>query len=272
MVPNLIVGPVTVSTHDAFTVLALVVGLGMYYRELARRGWLDETIIWISLAAVIGGAIGARTITAWEHLEYYGDAAAAGVPITVLIENSGKSIIGAVAGGYLGTTLAKRWFGYTRSTGDCYVFAIAVATAIGRIGCFLTELPLGTPTTLPWGISVDQSLRAACSWCALPMHPSMLYEVLFNLVAVVAIWRYRHRVPIPGDTLKLYLLAAVAFRFLVEFVRGNEPQGFGLTGPQWVLIPLGALLVAHVIRRIRSHAYRVPVPPPPISDLGATAS
>lgn len=274
MVPVLTFGPLTVSTHDVFTVLGLLVGLAIYYRELARRGWLDDTIVWISLVAIVGGAIGARTITAWEHLDYYTAAAAASLPLTELIENSGKSIIGAVAGGYLATTLAKRWFGYTRSTGDCYVLAIPVATAIGRVGCFLTELPLGTPTTLPWGVSVDPAVAAGfavCPGCTLPMHPSMLYEIAFNLVAVVVIWRYRDRVPIPGDALKVYLLAAAVFRFLVESVRANPPQALGLTGPQWVLIPLVAVLLAFFVRRLRSGAYRVPRPPLPVPSLGVRA-
>jgi len=256
------VGPVTILTHDAFTVLALVVGLSIYYRELSRRGWLETRIVWISLAAVLAGAIGARTITAWEHVEYY--TSLEGVPLSVAIENSGKSLIGALAGGYLGIVLAKRAFGYTRSTGDCYVLAIPIATAIGRVGCFLSELPLGTPTTLPWGVSVSAEAAAAfarCPGCELPMHPSMLYEILFNLVAVAVIVRYRARVPVVGDTLKLYLLAAGTFRFIVEFVRGNEPQALGLTGPQWVLIPLVGLLLAHFARQWWRDAWRVPVPP-----------
>ncbi len=265
------VGSVTVLTHDAFTLLALFVGLWIYYRELARRGWLDAPIVWISLAAIVGGAIGARTITAWEHVEYY--AAFGDRSLTELIEGSGKSIIGAVAGGYVATVLAKRRFGYTRATGDCYLLAIPVATAIGRVGCFLSELPLGTPTTLPWGISVSPAAAAAfdaCPGCTLPMHPSMLYEILFNLVAIAVIVRYRDLVPIPGDALKLYLLAAAIFRFLVEFVRGNEPQALGLTGPQWVLIPLGGLLLVHFVRRARTGAYRVPAPPPPLGRLEVT--
>jgi phosphatidylglycerol:prolipoprotein diacylglycerol transferase len=256
------IGPVTILTHDAFTILALLVGLALYYRELARRGWLETRIVWISLAAIVTGAIGARTITAWEHVEYY--KALDGVPLSLAIENSGKSLIGALAGGYLGTVLAKRAFGYTRSTGDCYVLAIPVATAIGRIGCFLSELPLGTPTTLPWGVSVSAEAAAAfarCPGCELPMHPSMLYEIVFNLVAVAVIVRYRRRVPVVGDTLKLYLLAAGIFRFLVEFVRGNEPQALGLTGPQWVLIPLVALLLAHFTRQWWRGAWSVPLPP-----------
>ena len=264
MVPTLgQIGPVAIGTHDTFTVLAIAVGLAIYYRELRRRGMLGATIVWISLTAILGAALGARLITAWEHPAYY--AAFGDEPLTVAIEHSGKSILGALAGGYLAIYLAKRAFGYTRSTGDCYVLAIPIATAIGRVGCFLSELPLGTPTSLPWGISVSPATAAqfaVCPYCGGPMHPSMVYEILFNLLAVAIILRWRDRVPVPGDALKAYLLAAGVFRFLVEFVRGNPPQALGLSGPQWVLIPLVGLLVLHFARQLRRDAYRVPIPPP----------
>jgi phosphatidylglycerol---prolipoprotein diacylglyceryl transferase len=257
-------------THDAFSVLAVAVGFAIYYRELRRRDWLDRRIVAVSIAAVVGALIGARVITAWEHLEYY--SALDGVPLTVAIEQSGKSLIGALAGGYLGIALAKRATGYSRSTGDAYLLAIPVATAIGRVGCFLSELPLGTPTDLPWGMAVSPEAAAAfarCPGCDLPMHPSMLYEIVFSVVAALLIVRYRDRVPVPGDGLRLYLLAAGVFRFLVEFVRANEPQALGLTGPQWVLIPLVGLLVLHFVRQWRRGAYRVPAAPIPL-PLGGT--
>ena len=263
-------GPWRILTHDVFSVLAVVVGFAIYYRELRRRDWLDGRIVAVSITAVAGALIGARLITAWEHVEYY--TALDAVPLTVAIEHSGKSLIGALAGGYLGIAVAKRVTGYTRSTGDAYLLAIPVATAIGRVGCFLSELPLGTPTDLPWGIAVSPEAAAAftrCPGCGGPMHPSMLYEIGFNVVAAVLIVRYRDRVPVPGDGLRLYLLAAGVFRFLVEFVRGNEPQALGLTGPQWVLIPLIGLLVLHFVRQWRRGAYRVPPAPIPI-PLGGT--
>ena len=258
------VGPLVIATHDVFTLAAIAVGLAMYYRELRRRGWLDPRIVWISLAAVLGAGLGARVITVWERPEVF--AAIAVVPLSVAIEHSGKSLIGALAGGYLAIVVAKRAFGYTRSTGDAYALAVPVATVVGRIGCFLSELPLGTPTGLPWGVSVSPAAAAGfpvCPGCDGPMHPSMVYEIAFNAVAALAIVRWRHRVPLPGETLKLYLLAAGSFRFLVEFVRGNPPQALGLTGPQWVLIPLVGLLVVHFARQARSDAWRVPAPPPP---------
>jgi prolipoprotein diacylglyceryltransferase len=271
MIPTLSIGSVSVSTHDLFTILALVVGLALYYLALRRRGWLEPRIVAISIAAVLGGALGARLITAWEHLEVY--ATFDDVPLTWAIEHSGKSLIGAIAGGYLATVVAKRALGYTRSTGDAYVLAIAVATVIGRVGCYLSELPLGTPTDLPWGVSVSPEAAAAferCPGCALPMHPSMLYEIAFNLVAIAVILRYRDRVTVPGDALKAYLLAAGFFRLWVETVRGNEPQALGLTGPQWVLIPLVAVLALHFVRQVRRGAYRVPAPPAPPTPAGVT--
>ena len=266
MVPTIELGPWRILTHDLFTVLALTVGLVLYYRDLRRRGWLDDRIVTVSVAAIVGALIGARLITAWEHLEYY--TALDGVPLTVAIEQSGKSLIGALAGGYLGIAIAKRALGYTRSTGDAYLLAIPVATAIGRIGCFLSELPLGTPTDLPWAIGVPAEAAAAfarCPGCEVPMHPSMLYEIAFNVIAAIVVVRYRDRVPVPGDGLRMYLLAAGIFRFLVESVRGNEPQALGLTGPQWVLIPLVGLLVMHFIRQMRRGAYRVPPAPVPVT-------
>src|SRR5262249_33260128 len=154
-------------------------------------------IFWISIAAVFGAGIGCRLITAWEHPAYY--ASIGDVPMTYYIAHSGKGIIGGLAGGYLAITLSKRAFGYTRSTGDCSVAGLAIGTAIGRIGCFLSELPLGTPTNLPWGMTVSDAAAqhfAYCPYCKQKMHPSMLYEIIFHVVAFILILRFRHRVPV----------------------------------------------------------------------------
>jgi len=257
-------GDVTLYTHDFFSLTAIAVGFAIYFWELRRRGWLDSRIVWISLAALLGAAFGARLITSWERPEVY--AAFTSLPLTVAIERSGKSIIGAIAGGYVAIALAKRAFGYGRSTGDAYVLAIPIATAIGRIGCFLSELPLGTPTSLPWGMTVNPAAAAAfpvCPGCDVAMHPTMLYEIGFNVVAAVLIWSFRSRVPAPGDALKIYLLGAGIFRFLVEYLRTSPKQALDLTAPQWVLIPFIGLLGLHFVRQAARGAWRIPIPPSP---------
>ena len=135
--------------------------LRVYYASLRRRGWLDERIVLISLAVLLGGIVGARVVTGWESLDDYGRALDAGAPLSYVLMHGNKSLVGALIGGYLAGVLAKRALGYTRSTGDAYVLALPIAIAIGRVGCFLSELPLGTATTLPWGVSVDSAAAEA---------------------------------------------------------------------------------------------------------------
>jgi phosphatidylglycerol:prolipoprotein diacylglycerol transferase len=263
MVPTLRLGGLAVGTHDLFSIAGILAGLALYYVALRRRGMLDHRILLISVGVLIGGALGGRLLLSWEHLEAYRDLGRA--PLTWVIEHSGKSLLGAIAGGWIAAVVAKRALRYPYSTGDCYALALPVAVAIGRVGCFLSELPLGTPTTLPWGVTVPAAASAGLAWCpgcTGPMHPSMLYEIAFNLVAVAVILRWGRRVPVSGDLLKTYLLAAFVFRFLVEFVRGNEIQALGLTGPQLVLVPMTALLAAHFIREAREGLWRIPAPPP----------
>jgi phosphatidylglycerol:prolipoprotein diacylglycerol transferase len=254
------VGRITVYTHDFFTLAGIAVGLALYYQALRRDRILGYQIVLISAAALVGGAIGARLITSWEIL---GDVNAAHAPLTYVLTHGPKSILGGLAGGYLAIVLAKRALGYTLSTGDYYAAAIPLALAIGRVGCFLSELPLGTPTGLPWGMTVSPEAAAAfprCPGCGGPMHPSMLYEIGFNLGAFALIATRGPLLPVRGDTLKAYLLAYAVFRFLVEFVRGNEVQFAGLTGPQLVLVPLAALLAWHFVQQVRSGVYRMPAP------------
>ena len=60
-----------------------------------------------------------------------------------------------------GVELAKRACGVTRSTGDQFVWPLAVGTAIGRLGCFFTGLDdhtYGTATRLPWGVDFGDGI------------------------------------------------------------------------------------------------------------------
>jgi hypothetical protein len=59
--------------------------------------------------------------------------------------------------------------------------------------------------------------------------------------------RHPHRLLL-GELFKVYLLAYAAFRFLVEFVRGNEVVWAGLTRSQLFLIPSILLLAGYFVR------------------------
>lgn len=95
---------------------------------------------------------------------------------------------------------------------------LALGTAVGRVGCFLTGLPdktYGVTTTLPWGVDFGDSVAR---------HPTQLYESLFVLTFALALWLAMRRRPLPpGALFRLYFASYFAFRFAVEFIKPREP-------------------------------------------------
>ncbi len=252
------VGTVGVPTHPFFVGVGLLVAGLTFVVEARRRERLDEAMGWIVAGTLLGGALGARLSTLWGYVDSAPDPSLAGALL-----DGGKSILGGLSGAYVGALVAKRLVGYQRSTGDLFAPAIALGMAVGRVGCFLTE-QIGTPTSLPWGISVGPGTAARiphCPWCAsgVAMHPSMLYEIAFHLVAFGVLLRLRGRLRVEGDGFKLYLLGYALFRFWVEFVRGGDQVLAGLTRPQLFLIPSALVLGAYFARRAtRRGAHRAP--------------
>ena len=95
-----------------------------------------------------------------------------------------RSILSGLVGAYAGVLLVKRLTGYRERTGDLFAPAVALGMAIGRVGCLLTELP-GTPTSLPWGITLTPAAAARIphAVAGVPLHPSFAYEIIFQLLA-----------------------------------------------------------------------------------------
>ena len=90
----------------------------------------------------------------------------------------------------------------------------------------------------------------------MPLHPSFAYEIAFHLAAFAVIWFWvRHRSTPPGEVFVWYVAAYGVFRFLVEFVRGNEVVWEGLTRPQLFLAAAIPLVVLRIVLRARAGAY-----------------
>lgn len=247
-------GGVSVPTHDAFVLLGVLVATVVYAFEARRRGLTDERFVWIAVGALFFGAVGAKLSVIWRYV------VAPDAPSLAVMWLYGKSILGGLAGAYVGVLITKRILGYRRHTGDLFAPAVALGMAVGRWGCFLTE-QVGTPTTMPWGITLDAATAARvpnCPHCALgvPLHPSFLYEIAFHLAAFALLVWLRPRVKVEGELLKIYLLAYAGFRFFIEFVRANDVMWGGLTGPQLFLAPTSALLVWYFVRQWRRGAYQ----------------
>lgn len=147
--------------------------------------------------------------------------------------------------------------------------ALAIAYAVGRVGCFMVGDDYGRPTDLPWGIrfpegapptrvdvlerqfgiEVDPELIAKYG-DVVPVHPTQLYEVAISTLIFFFLWKIRRHDHAWGWLFMVWLVLAGAERFLVEFVRAKDDRFFGiLTVAQ--LISLALIVVGIVgMRRL----------------------
>jgi len=250
---------IPIGTHDLFVFFGLSAAVVIFFYEAWRREMFSPSIVWLACGTIVSGAIAAKASTMWRYIGFAPDPTALGAFLY-----GGKSILGGLAGAYLGGHLSKWLLGYKERTGDLFAPAVALGMAVGRWGCFFSETP-GTPTSLPWGITVDEAAAARMPNCPanVPLHPSFLYEIAFHAVMFGVLWWLRPRVPVKGELFKIYLLAYATFRFFVEFVRGNQVLAFGLSGSQLFLIPSALLLAGYFVRQFARDAYTVPRPQPP---------
>ena len=108
----------------------MLAGLGVslvLWSRLTRR---DVRLISIYLGALAGAFLGAKLVyLAAEGWLYWHD------PNRWLILATGKSITGALLGGYAGVETVKHLIGYRNPTGYWFAIIAPVSILIGRVGC-----------------------------------------------------------------------------------------------------------------------------------------
>ena len=213
----------------AFIMLVAIVA-GFSVARFTQRGLQLSAIekLGIGFGAFAGAMVGAKLPFLFVDGERFLSGAA--------WFSDGKTILTGLVGGYLGVEAAKWALDIRTRTGDTFVVPVAVAIAIGRVGCFYVGCCYGRPTDLPWGIvftSVDNFTR----------HPTQLYESLFHAcTALVFAWHGTRNV-FKGNRVKLYLITYAAYRFFSEWLRPEEPIYWGFTGYQLSSLIIIALFI-----------------------------
>ena len=96
---------------------------------------------------------------------------------------------------------------------DLVVMGLLIGQAIGRWGNFVNGEAHGGPTTLPWGMTIDgQSM----------VHPTFLYESLWNLAGFVLLHFYSKKRRFKGEIALLYAAWYGAGRAWIEGLRTDS--------------------------------------------------
>ncbi len=233
-------GPFPIRAYALFILVGVVVALIIGDRRWEARGGERGVIYDIALWAVPFGLIGGRlyhVITDWPT--YFGDGGA-GLIGVVRIWDGGLGIWGAVALGGVGAWIGCRRHGIPLPAfGDAIAPGIVLAQAIGRLGNYFNQELYGRPTTLPWGLEIYERRNASgalgpgvtngVSTGELDsiVHPTFLYELLWNLLVFAALIYIDRRFKIGHGRLFAMYVAGYCFgRFWIELMRVDPARDF----------------------------------------------
>ena len=247
-------GPVPLRAYAIAILLGIVAAVLLTQRRWKERGGDPDQVVEIAFWAVPFGIVGGRiyhVITSPDA--YFGEG---GNPVKAFaIWEGGLGIWGAVALGALGAWIGCRRLGVRLTVfADALAPGLLVAQAIGRLGNWFNQELFGGPTTLPWGLRVDDAVAEAAGHAAGTLfHPTFLYELVWNLLgAVFLIWADRRFRLGHGRVFWLYVVVYTSGRLWIELLRIDPAHGFlGLRLNVWtsILVGLGALVAFVLVGR-----------------------
>jgi len=231
-------GSFAVRWYGILVAVAVITLLLMMFREVKRLGISQDIVYSLALWGIIGGVIGARLFHIIDYWSYY--TAHPGE----IIGFAGLSLYGAI----IGAVLAVGVYSWVRKVspqglaniGDAAAVGAPLAQAIGRLGCTINGCCYGTITSVPWAVVYTHSNSYAP--LGVPMHPTQIYFLLWNLVVFAVVWQLRGRLKPEGSLFLLYLCLYAVGDFGLRFFRVNDPFLFGLHEGQ--VISLAILLTA----------------------------
>lgn len=248
----------------------LIIGIGVILGVLmavriAKLEDMNTDIIWdFAIYAVIFSVIGARiyyVVFSWDMYK--------GKPLSIFnIRQGGLAIYGAVIAAFLTLYVyskIKKLSPY--QIGDCGVYGLILGQIIGRWGNFFNREVFGghTNSIFAMRLPVDavraqdiaqshiDGMTAMGDVNFIQVHPTFLYEGLWNLALLIAMILYHKRKRYHGQMCLVYLGGYGIGRFIIEGIRTDRLL---IPGTQIAVSQvLGLLLfifaiVVHVVVRV----------------------
>jgi phosphatidylglycerol:prolipoprotein diacylglycerol transferase len=95
--------------------------------------------------------------------------------------------------------------------------------AFVRFGNFMNGEAHGMPTTMPWGIVFPQGSPAGAEFPNTPVHPTMLYQLFYNLMAFFVVWfGLRKKECKDGFVAAVIVIVYSLGRFFIEGMRADS--------------------------------------------------
>lgn len=254
------IGDFAITSFGLMIFFSFLAGAWVMARQLERYS-INGEVAWDMLAWVaISGVIGAKLYYLGLHWQ---DLAAN--PVRELTSRGGLVWYGGLIGGvtaYYFQVKSKKLPMATMY--DAAAPCLAIAYAVGRLGCFLVGDDYGVYTDSAVGIAFPEGsppstagyLRSVGDMgvpanlpdgAVVPVHPTQLYEIGLSLIILGIVWKLGKPGKLkPGQLFAIWMALYGIERFIIEFVRAKGDRvAFGLSTSQVASIVL--LILAFVL-------------------------
>jgi len=231
------IGNLAIRWYGIMVALAVLTVVLWALREVRRGANLSyENILNAALVGTPSGIIFARLFHIIDHWNYYIQNPGQ------IIGGAGLAIYGGVLGAALGiwiySRLSKISFGYLA---DVLAPGIILSQAVGRVGCTINGCCYGLETHLPWAIVYTHP--GSLGPIGVPVHPTQVYEIIYNLIAFGVLFSLRGRFKPDGSLFLIYLSLYSLWRIGIGFLREGTPLLFGLHESQIISLIVLAITI-----------------------------
>ena len=216
---------------------AMILCVFLALKEGKRVKISEDDILNLAIIAIPCGLLGARlyyVIFNWswysKHMSEILNFRGGGMAIH-------GALIGGILAGFIYTKIKKINF---FKMADTVMIGIPLGQAIGRWGNYINGEAHGGPTSLPWGIMVD----------GVKVHPTFLYESIWDLGIFIFLWFFRKHKKYEGQLAIYYLILYSLGRFFIEGLRTDSLMIGPLRMAQ--VISLTTIIVCLILHKILS--------------------
>lgn len=235
--------PDTAYVYGTLLTVAFVAGLTLFWYNRPRPGFSRDDFVNLSLVLVFSSIIGARILYIMLYPHQFNRL------YDYLALHEGGLVF---YGGFIGAALSMVIYGRLKKYSPWLLPAslapsLALGQAIGRLGCFTNHCCYGQKTDFM------QLYHLPGDATDVFRHPTQLYESAFMLLLAAFLQfqlknQRRQKQPDHAKVASTYILAYTFFRFLIEFIRGDDRGGFftvlNLSVSQLISLTLFLLLLA----------------------------
>ena len=190
--------------------LGLILAVAYAYPRFAQFHTNDDQVLNLLLLCIPSAVLGARAyyvIYKWDYYKQHLDE-------ILRIWDGGLAIYGGLIAIFIaGYTMCRvnkyNTWGLFDLASPCFL----IGQGIGRWGNFFNAEAFGYATDLPWGMSING---------AAAVHPTFLYESLWNLLGVLLLTLYLNRRKFNGEVFLLYLMWYGLGRSWIEGLRADS--------------------------------------------------